>query len=811
MNWSNVRLIFLREIRDQLRDRRTVFTIAILPILLYPLLGISVLQIAQFRKEHPTRVWFIGEENLDVLETEREGLNQLLMIGSRDTGSKEAAEARFNDKYCPPEEAKLIELDTSTELDEQLQDVLGQLIESTPEAQDYDPVAQDELREIIQDSLQERGFDALVYVTTASSTDEDDADVTEVRPELIVMANSASDKSFIASQRVDRVLDRYRRSLVETTLRDKDISPADTEPFKLTAKDIAAEDSKRAAVWSKILPFVMLIWALTGAFYPAIDLCAGEKERGTLETLLSSPAKRVEIVGGKLLTIMAFSMSTAILNLASMGLTGTLFIGQIGAMGLESGSLTIGPPPIISMGWLVLAMLPASGLFSALSLAIAAFARSSKEGQYYLMPLLMITLPLMLLPILPAAELDLGTALIPVTGMMLLLRALIEGQYAEALRFVFPVLAVTLGCCLFALRWAVDQFNNESVLFRESERLGVTTWFRHMVRDRGNLPTVPEAILCGFVILVIRFFANLSAEMPGNWNDFVTYTVIGLVAFVATPALVMAIMLTRCPAQSLMLRLPRAERKADRIAWWSMLPGAALLAIALHPAITYLSKVVISLYPVNDEVVALDGFLQQLLDQAPSFWAIIGVFALAPAICEELAFRGFILSGLFSSGHKWRAILISAAFFGAAHGVLQQSIVAGFTGLLLGYIAVQTRSILPCMIYHLTHNSVPFLMRTLDTTTLQELPWLNWLLQVEVGSQGSEVVTYTPFGSISLVLVGVAILLGLSRMRMQYVGETNAATDSSAAIPMDDGNSHAEYIDRDHRPREVSPRTRETA
>ena len=83
----------------------------------------------------------------------------------------------------------------------------------------------------------------------------------------------------------------------------------------------------------------------------------------------------------------------------------------------------------------MLALVPISALFSALSLAIAAFARSSKEGQYYLMPLLMISLPLMMLPMLPATELDLGFALIPLSGLMLLLRALIEGQYWEALRY----------------------------------------------------------------------------------------------------------------------------------------------------------------------------------------------------------------------------------------------------------------------------------------------------------------------------------------------------------------------------------------
>ena len=82
-------------------------------------------------------------------------------------------------------------------------------------------------------------------------------------------------------------------------------------------------------MWAKIVPFVLFIWALTGAFYPAVDLCAGEKERGTLETLLSSPALRSEIVWGKLLTVMTFSIATALLNLTSLGITAQYVINQL--------------------------------------------------------------------------------------------------------------------------------------------------------------------------------------------------------------------------------------------------------------------------------------------------------------------------------------------------------------------------------------------------------------------------------------------------------------------------------------------------
>ena len=118
-------------------------------------------------------------------------------------------------------------------------------------------------------------------------------------------------------------MQNWIEELGKSNLRQVGVPAAAVRPFDLDAKDIAKETAYRgAALWSKILPVMLLIWAMTGAFYPAVDLCAGEKERGTLETLLSSPAERSEIVLGKLLTIMAFSIATAALNLLSMGAAG---------------------------------------------------------------------------------------------------------------------------------------------------------------------------------------------------------------------------------------------------------------------------------------------------------------------------------------------------------------------------------------------------------------------------------------------------------------------------------------------------------
>ena len=183
---------------------------------------------------------------------------------------------------------------------------------------------------------------------------------------------------------------------------------------------------RKAALWSKILPVMLLLWAMTGAFYPAVDLCAGEKERGTLETLLSSPAERSEIVLGKLLTIMLFSMATAVLNLVSMGVTGWLILGQIAgiraaaAAGRRSGCR-----------WRWCRFRPCS--------APCAWpwppSPAAPRKAILPVPLLLVTMPLAVLPMAPGVELNLGNSLIPVTGVVLLLRRRARRNYWQALQY----------------------------------------------------------------------------------------------------------------------------------------------------------------------------------------------------------------------------------------------------------------------------------------------------------------------------------------------------------------------------------------
>lgn len=684
MSWTNVKLIYCRELRDQMRDRRTLFTIVVLPLLLYPILAMLVFQVQQFRKESASKVLVIGAEGLPP---------QPLLLEN----------GHFSPAVCSESESQLLEL----KLDE-----LGVQGRSN-----------EEVAATATAAVRDGKFDAVVYFPREFSRRLEEAHENSnnfsesALPQPEIFISTASDKSQVAHTRVTSVLGRWRDAMIAGNLKQKNLPVTAIAPFDLANTDVAEPVQARAAIWSKVLPFVLLVWALTGAFYPAVDLCAGEKERGTLETLLSSPAKRSEIVWGKLLTVMTFSMATSLLNLASMGVTGTFIAAQLEKMASSPLPMHIGPPPLAAIFWLVLALVPISAMFSALSLAIAAFARSSKEGQYYLLPLLMISLPLMMLALLPNSQLDVGTAMIPLTGVMLLLRSLIEGQLLEAAKYLPIVAGVTSLSCWFAIRWAIDQFNNESVLFRESERFSLGLWMRQMLVHREDAPTVGEALFCGVMLLVIRFFSSFMLPPPEDAIDFINTTLVVQIALIATPACLMAIILTRRPLGSLGMRSPSS---------WATLPAAALLAASLHPAVQWLGFGIEAIYPKSQALKEALAGLGSTMEGTPA-WQLILLLALLPAVCEELAFRGFVLNGLRRTGHKWGAILVTSALFGVVHMLLQQSLSAFLMGIVIGYVAVKTNSIWPAMVFHFTHNSLAVLSGFATLDAVHANPLLSWL------------------------------------------------------------------------------------
>ena len=327
------------------------------------------------------------------------------------------------------------------------------------------------------------------------------------------------------------------------------------------------------------------------------------------------------------------------------------------------------------------------------------------------------------------------------TGVVLLLRAMLEGNYCarSAVRAAGGRGDADLLPAGDSLGRRSVQFR--SVLFRESERLDMGLWLKHLMRDREDTPSAAMAVFCGVLILLIQFFMGfaMNSALPdaGGFHDLLVLVMISQLVVILTPALLMTVMLTRSAQQTLLLRRPP----------WLALPAAALLAVTMHPAAARFGELVQYLYPIRGEI---SEQLNNLFSQAPGVWQLLLLMALTPAICEELAFRGFILSGLRHIGHKWWAIVISSVFFGILHGVLQQSIVASTVGLVIGYLAVQSGSIFPCMLFHLVHNSLTVVSAVLSPEELGYNPLPEWIARDVGGAYAFSVPAVVLSGLLSI-------------------------------------------------------------
>jgi sodium transport system permease protein len=516
--------------------------------------------------------------------------------------------------------------------------------------------------------------------------------------DVAITYNSVDEPSQITNYRLREMLERWKTGIVDLRLAQDGKPEGYAEPIGLRVDDVATPSEVGSNVWSRIFPFLLVIMALTGAFYPAVDLCAGEKERGTMETLLISPASRSEIVMGKFLTVMLASVMTALLNLVSMGLTGLGMAMKFGALtpsparrASGAAAVTLAAPTLQAAVWMLVLLIPLAALFGAVCVALAALARSMKEGQYYMTPLYLISMPLIFLSLAPEIELNLFYSLVPITGVALLLRALILGSYDVAFRYFLPVLLPMLVYAAVALRWAIDQFQREDVLFRESERFSLATWLRHLYRDREPTPTGTQALLCFALILSSSWYLITYFSAGAVLAD----VVLGQL-FIAIPPVLMAVFLTSSPARTLRLAWPRAR-------YWLM---AIALAFTLNPLVNELEPIVQRFFPISETIRAA---LAQLMGPSTSPGTAIVVFALVPAVCEELAFRGFILSGLEHQHRTRSAILLSALMFGFLHvlmSLFQQLFNATLLGIVLGLLAVRSRSILPGIAFHFLNNAM---------------------------------------------------------------------------------------------------------
>ena len=432
MRRAVVRLIAAREIRDQLRDRRTLFLILGLPVLMYPLfVGVGTVFALALKKRLVVGV--VGADHLP-----KPAPDLTAAVGGPANVAFQArqfpallVDGRFPEKYLPEDP-----------------DGGGTLVVKEFDAAD-------------EGLLATRQADVIVVFDPGLVDRLDRGE----RPAVRVLGRDGEENSKLAVRRVTAALRKWSDDLKAARFARAGLPPDFDQPIDVRDPQSEKSSNKKIADelrdgLAKVIPLLLVMWTLTGAIYPAIDMTAGEKERGTMETLLISPAERSEIVFGKFLAVTGLGLGTAVWNIALMGL----------AVGVGQLYFT---DPLLSLDGLVVcvaAALPLAMLFAACCITLGVFARSTKEGNYYMVPMFFLVLPLAYWSMAPGIELDARMSWVPVTNALLLQQRLLSGRTDPFPWRHVPAVAASLGLCIGLALWAaVRQFQRESVLFREAE------------------------------------------------------------------------------------------------------------------------------------------------------------------------------------------------------------------------------------------------------------------------------------------------------------------------------------------------------
>lgn len=666
-----VRIIFLKELVETLRDRRTLFMMLVLPIFLYPLifLGIGAVtesQLARLERE-PSRVVLWGDAPSWVtqgLTGDPEGRFRLLPLVAPATLAERCAAAR---SALLASEAEVVLLVGPAQPCRELQ----------PE-QPRQPAAPSAA--------------ALEARASTPEPEEGSWDAGGPLGRFAVLHDGASEASELGSHRVERVLRRAARDELRRVLGQAGLDPELAAPIAVVSRNVAGSERMGGHFAGRILPMLLVMMVVLGAFYPAVDLTAGEKERGTLETLVSAPVRPVEIVAGKYLAVVSVSLIASGVNLASMALT--IYRMTVSTSGLE-GTFSLSPGGALT----VLALLvPTSLFFSALMLAVAMLARDFKEAQNLLTPVYMICLLPTILASLPGVELNRLTALAPGVNIALVVKDVLTNQAsAEA---VFGVMLVNGAYAVLALVAAARLLASECVRFGAGRPWqgwpGLRTLAAGLRRPAaaGRAPSPGGALAYYAATLVLLYYvASLLQE-----RDVVSGLLITEWGLLLLPALALARLLGLDLRRTFSLRLPRP----------ASLPGILLVAGSAWSLAIVLGGLSQLVFPMPEAFAEEFRRFFDLPREKLAMPGLLFLFALSPAICEEIAMRGFILAGLRDRLGRWPTVLAVGLLFGLFHLSAYRFLPTAALGMVLTFVVWQTGSIFAGMLVHFGINAVIF-------------------------------------------------------------------------------------------------------
>ncbi len=747
----------LKELRESLRDRRTIVTLVLMPLLVYPLLSLVLNRVLLTGSGTKTGTFVtiaLGKELHEsplpiMLEV---GFNQLLQREFSTVYLDEVVE----DQRLPGAEdnepapsalprPQVIEVEDNGRI--ALRDGTADVV-ITRKLQDEEVVPEADgnageragsgRREL---RINRNALRPIVDALRATNQLPDSFDLNSLLNVVGTYEIRYRDRDG-QSERALQVLERILAQLNVVSIQS--VVPGYQPPFRLLATPVIMK-SNYADLLATMVPLVLVLMTMAGAVYPAIDLTAGERERGTMEALIVSPTPTGMLLLAKYSAVVTVALLTALANLAAMSIT--LWVSGIGKLVFGAGLLS---PGVIGT---VLALLVLFTMFfAALLLAVTSFAKSFKEAQAYLIPLMLLALTPGVLSLLPGIKFTGLLATVPLVNIVLLARQVLMGG-AE---WNTAMVAIICNCiyALTALAVASRLFGSDA-----SMQGSQGSWRDLMLRplECKRYPTVDQMALTMSAMFPFYFIA--SSVLPSLSPTLsVKLWISVVVSFVLILGIPLFITWYRRIRLDNTFRLGFGTPSAWPI--W-------LLAIVLLGGSAWMMahEIFILAQFLGIGTIELEQFerVAEFRDELATLplLMVLFVFALTPAICEEGMFRGFVLSALHRYSVGW-AIALSAILFGLMH-VLTSNVLAierflpsTFMGLILAWIAMRTGSIWPGVVLHALHNG--FLL----SVSRYEEQLKRWQILVEEGE-------HLP----ALWLIGGALAFGLGLLLFQLSTRRN--------------------------------------
>lgn len=678
-----------KELREILRDRRTIMTLIGMPLLIYPLLGVTFQKLlvsqASAKTKYEYRVAVASVHDSQIL-------NQLL-------------------RQCEPEQAKRSSRPIGSErlpLGTEDDPELGFIVPDDPN-----------ITVIVEDLVRDRTAD--VGVRLKSTVDEGPWQF-----ELAYRSNSTLSQG--AKRALEDRLQLFNELAIASFLRE--MNPPGSIPISFATVPVKTMDTAPAFSMATLVPLILILMTVTGTVYPAIDLTAGERERGTLEALISAPIPRHELLFAKFLAVLTVALLTALANLTSMVITAY----SNGMEHLLFGPDGINVRTLILMFGLLIVF---SGFFASMILILTSFARSFKEAQAYLIPVMLVALAPGVLCLLPGIEMNGWMSVTPLVNIVILARDVFDGRIQGI--WILVTLLSTVLYSAAALAVAARIFGTDAVLYGSEG-----SWsdlFRRPPK-RQPIASLSQA-LASLAILFPSFLIlsglprRMAGESVGIWMS--GNAVLTIVLFALLP-------LAMARWSYVDVRNGFRLKAAPPLSF----VAALLLGLSLWPIVIELSR----MQAINVEQ------YKELIDRLTASLAAIPLpftllaLALIPAVCEELFFRGYLLTAFRGGMSTPIAIALSSCLFGLFHVIatlsFERFLPTTILGLMLGFLCYRTGSVWPGIVQHCTHNALILTMQAYQ----KELMWLG------IGDKPEDHVPTTWLASSGMVvLVGLLLLL----------------------------------------------------